>query len=404
MTNSDMKRTWLTFVVLCLTVVCSARELTDTVWTDDNDRIIIKYDLKYNSRGVKIQFVNVRKKLARTNEKYDAEKVEVVFFDRTGVYDDVVFSNMDHDAFMVPYNLRYSSPEQGYFFLSDEPSLSFEFEGDEDASISIPLYLAYYQGKEKRKLFSVCKDFNIELDRSASSGAASAGRSVVSETVTTTIELESEENELAIEVASQINTVRSWLEHQTKAEFSDNLKYEIDCLRDLQKKVTDRQLKAAIKECLDECDLKKKELQEQEESERARMEDEAAKRQMLMQQNMQQSMQAHQDSIAAVQQKQAESDKKRNIWMIIGGAILAVLCFVGNQLFQHFRSIRNQRSMLEMQQDISRRAESEAKRHAYNYARKKTNEVVDLAKKGSQDMIRNRGKQPKGNKNKNISI
>ena len=112
--------------------------------------------------------------------------------------------------------------------------------------------------------------------------------------------------------------------------------------------------------------------------------------------------------IVKVQKKdiiaQAEAEKKRNIWMIIGGVILAALCFIGNQVFQHFRNIRNQRSMMEMQQDIARRAENEAKRHAQNYARRKTNEVVNNARRSTQEMVRNKVKQSGGNKPKNISI
>lgn len=90
--------------------------------------------------------------------------------------------------------------------------------------------------------------------------------------------------------------------------------------------------------------------------------------------------------------------------MIIGGVILAALCFIGNQVFQHFRNIRNQRSMMEMQQDIARRAENEAKRHAQNFARRKTNEVVNSARRSTQELVRNKVKQSGGNKPKNISI
>ena len=90
--------------------------------------------------------------------------------------------------------------------------------------------------------------------------------------------------------------------------------------------------------------------------------------------------------------------------MIIGGTILGAVCFVGNQFFQHFRNISNQKSMMEMQKDIARRAENEAKRHAQNFARKKTDEVVNNARRSTQEMVRNKVKQSGGNKPKNISI
>ena len=104
------------------------------------------------------------------------------------------------------------------------------------------------------------------------------------------------------------------------------------------------------------------------------------------------------------EKEKEEKREKRNIFLIIGGALLGVLCFVGNQVFQHFRSVRNARNMMELQQDIAFRAESEAR----NYARKKTNEYVNKVKKntrqsmGNQNTKRENGKA--NTKTKKISI
>ena len=72
--------------------------------------------------------------------------------------------------------------------------------------------------------------------------------------------------------------------------------------------------------------------------------------------------------------------------------------------FKYFRNIRNQKSMMEMQQDIARRAEYEAKRHAYNYTRNKTNEMVNSARRNTQKIVNNKVRQSGGNKPKNFSI
>lgn len=395
-----MNRFWLTFILLGCITICSAKEYKDTLWTTDNDRIIITYELRYNSDGVDIRFLDVKKKLGRVNSnKYQKlENIEVIFFDRTGVYDDMTFTHIIPEAFMVPSNLRYSKSDLGYFSLQDRPSLPFKIIGNEEEIISIPLYLAYYAGKGERKLFSVCKKFSITLKRTALSNTIDNGN-IISESVTSTYEIEAD-NEKAIEVSTQVNTIMVLLDAQTKLPFTEGLQYEITYLRNLQKEIRDKQLLSKIKACLTSCELKKIELEEKASSE--------AKRTQLEADNLVQlekkREQARQDSIVVAQQKQAESEKKRNIWMIIGGLFLAAVCFVGNQIFQHFRNIKNQRSMMEMQQKIARRAENEAKRHAQNYARRKTNEVVNNARKSTQKMVHNKMKESGGNKPKNISI
>ena len=376
--------------------ICSSKEYKDTLWTTDNDRIILTYDLRYNSDGVDIRFLDVKKKLGRINAKRykKLEDVEVIFFDRTGVYEDMTFTNITPKAFMVPSNLKYSKSDIGYFSLQDRPSLSFQIKGKEKETISIPLYLAHYEGKGERKLFSVCKKFNITL-KGNNSSKASMEKEVIQESITSTIELDAD-NELSTDVLEQIKTVYTLLEAQSRLPFSEMLNYEIMHLRDLDKKVKDRQLSVKIKECLTSCKLKRQEL---EDSALAETKNAQAEMEKLAKRE-----QARQDSIAVAQQKQAEAEKKRNIWMIIGGVILAALCFIGNQVFQHFRNIRNQRSMMEMQQDIARRAENEAKRHAQNFARRKTNEVVNNARRSTRELVRNKVKQSGGNKPKNISI
>lgn len=395
-----MKRFWLTFILLGCAAICSSKEYKDTLWTTDNDRIILTYDLRYNNDGVDIRFLDVRKKLGQINARRykKLEDVEVIFFDRTGVYEDMRFSNMTPEAFMVPSDFKYSKSGIGYFSLRDCPTLSFKIKGGEQNVISIPLYLAYYECKGERKLFSVCKEFNITL-KGIDPLKISPDRNAIQESITSTFEIEAD-NELSTDVLEQIKTVITLLEAQQRLPFSEMLNYEIMHLRDLDKKVKDRQLSIKIKECLTSCELKRQELEDRALEETQRKQ---AEMERLAQLEQEREM-ARQDSIAVAQQKQAEKEKKRNIWMIIGGGILAVLGFVGNQVSQHFRNLRNQRNMMEMQQDIVRRAESEAKRHAQNYARRKTQEVVNNARRSAQEAVQNKVKQSGGNKPKNFSI
>ena len=115
-------------------------------------------------------------------------------------------------------------------------------------------------------------------------------------------------------------------------------------------------------------------------------------------------IQARNDSIMAVQQEQAEKDKKLNIWMIIGGVILAILAFIGNQVFQSFRNNRNQMNMMNIQRSIANRAEAEAKRQARNAIRSTTNRTVNQAKSKVREAVRKKNTIKVNGESKNFSI
>ena len=90
--------------------------------------------------------------------------------------------------------------------------------------------------------------------------------------------------------------------------------------------------------------------------------------------------------------------------MIVGGALLAVLLFVSNQVLQTMRNRRTQRSMMQIQQDAVNRAKSMAKGKAKGAIRKQT----DKARRTSQDAVRKAVDgvaNPKGKGNNNrVSI
>ena len=320
-----MNKLWLIPIFLGCATLCRAEECKDTLWTTDKDRIIITYDLRYDNEGINIRFLNAKKNLGRINgNRYKkAENVEVVFFDRTGVYDGMKFTNMTPEAFMVPSNLKYTKSDAGYFIVQDRPSLSFNRVGRENTVLTIPVYLAYYQGKTEHKLFSTCKSFSIELEGLESSEATDDDPSRRRPYTPRHIETD---DEMATKVSTQIALVMDLLDVQTKVPFTDGLQDEMTYLRSLQREVKDKQLLTKIKECLKECEQKKIELEEKASA--------AAKKAQIEAENAarmeKEREQARQDSIAAVQQEQEKAAKKRNIWTIIGGIILAVVASVAN--------------------------------------------------------------------------
>ncbi len=383
------------------TFVCMSKEHKDTLWTTDKDRIILTYDIRQNDEEINIKFLEARKMLGRLNaKKYKKlEKVDVVFFDKTGVYNDAKFTNITPEAFMVPSSLKYSKSNYGYFFLRENPTLSFKKDSKKVDKLTIPIYLSYYEGDGEYELFAVCKRLELEFKQTKSITLNNDSQ-LITETLTSTMEIE-EGNEETTDILTSIDAVETLLDAQTKLPFSDGLQYELTKLRQYQEETEDRELASKIKETLTKSEIKKIELEE-----KANKEAEDERIAALKHAEEQERIAiARQDSISIAQEKKAEAEKERNLWLIIGGVILAGLCFIGNQFLQHFRNIRNQRSMMEMQQHIAHQAEYEAKRHAQNYARRKTNDAANKIKQSGQDIMRNKAK-PQGNKQKprNFSI
>lgn len=402
-----MNKLYLVLGLLLCTTICNAKPYKETIYTADEDSIIVSYDIEYKGDKVVISFIDVETKLSRQNSRRyrKPENIKVAFFDNTGRYNNIVFSGITPEVITVPSNLRYTKSNKGYFFLEENPFLSFTIKEREKQTVYIPLYLTYYEGRSERKIFSGSSKFRIELDppslanTNSNTNANSSARHH-SESTSVALSNSDADSGEAESVYAQIELVTELLNEQTKLPFGDVLIMEFSKLRAMKRSVEDRQLSRAIQQCLDDYDVKKAEIEAAEmmAAQNAKMEEEQRERER------QQQAEEEQKRLEEEQKKQAEEEKKRTIWMTIGGVILAALCFIGNQFLQHFRNLRNQRSMLEIQQDLTRRAEAEAKRHARNYTRRKVSDVVNSAKRGTQDIVRNKVNQAGGNKSKKISI
>ena len=106
--------------------------------------------------------------------------------------------------------------------------------------------------------------------------------------------------------------------------------------------------------------------------------------------------------------KVEEAKKKRNLLMIAGGVLLCIFLFVGNQLSQHIRNMRNIKSMEDTQNKIAKRAEDEALRRAQSTARSKANRVQAQVSQKSHEYIKaninSAAKNIGKNTKKNVSI
>lgn len=378
-----------------------AKTVKDTLVTIDGDRIILTYELLQSEDHHTIRFINnPRKKLGRINgDKYsDLSKVAVVFFDRTGGYsNNVSFTNMVPEAFMVPSNVNYEHSSDGFFVVQDEPTLNFIAKGSSD--IIIPVYLAYHPKKGKYILFSKCKGMKIRLSAPSPVTRQQSTSQISQKTVTSTTEIESD-NTTVLKVMESIKLAKELLYEADKLPFSESLQDEIRFIRIQKREITDAGLLSQISDVLQMYEDKKASLEENASAAQIAAQQEAeekAKREA-------EEIQARNDSIMASQQEQAEKDKERNIWMIIGGVILAILAFIGNQVFQSFRNNRNQKNMMNIQQSIANQAEAEAKRRARNAIRSTTNRTVNQAKSEVREAVRKKTTIKVNGKSKNLSI
>lgn len=360
------------------------RERKDTLFTTDGDRIILTYKIAHSGNQTTIEFGEPQKKSgeAHGNKYKDLRKIAVMFFDRVGNYgDDVSIRNRVPEAFSTPSSVQYQKSADGYFLIQNELKLSFTVNADTE--IKIPIYWAYKPKKGKYILLSEGVDLKIPLKTKGTTGSTKTTSQLTQETITSTSEIEPD-NTMVSKVLESVNIAMELISKAKALPFDNSLEDEIANLRRQRRETTDEVLLAKIAEVMDSMEVKKQRL-EKEEAARQLVQQQAAEAKA---QQEAQALKAQNDSIAAAQQAAAEKEQQRNLWMIIGGVILAVLAFIGNQALQSIRNKRNQMQMMNMQQSIANKAEEEAKRRARNAARSQQNKIADKARKTASETIR----------------
>ena len=343
--------------ILCvLGLLCAvsghAKEKKDTLFSAEGDRIIVTYNQSSADGQMTVSFTHVQKKLSETHLKKfkKLDEVAVVIFDRTGNYRSIKFDGISTSPFMVPADVSYSPSPDGYFLLQDNPTLQFTVSSDE-AQLSLPLYLAHYEGKRHYKVFAQCGTLQLKAKSgggarsSASASGAAAGQP--SEVVVTSEELIDEGMSPADEAAIRINSLKQMLERATKVPFSEELTHEASMLRELRFKVTDDAVSKQISEALAAYDDKKQQLEQQADASQQAADAQAAANA--------QAQQARQDSIAAAQAQQASDDKKTMMWLIGGIGGLFVLFTILKQVMQSVKNFKMQKMQQKMQKDMMKK-------------------------------------------------
>ena len=372
-------------LALALAVGCMltthAKEQKDTLFSAEGDRIIVTYNQSVSGGQMTVSFTHVQKKLSESHLKKfkKLDEVAVVIFDRTGNYGKMKFDGMSATPFMVPADVSYSPSTDGYFLLQDNPTLQFTISSDE-ARLSVPLYLAHYEGKRHYKVFAQCGSLQLK----AKSGGApltthhsplTTSTGQPTEVVVTSEELIDEGMSPADEAAIRINSLKQMLERAIKVPFPEELTHEASMLRELRFKVTDDAVSKQISEALAAYDEKKQQLEEQADASQQAADAKAAADA--------QAQQARQDSIAAAQAQQASDDKKTMMWLIGGIGGLFVLFTILKQVMQSVKNFKMQKMQQKMQKDMMKKMQEMTDKVNPNAAA--TDKTADTAKQVKEE-------------------
>ena len=343
------------FILLTWSVNISAKEMKDTLFSSQGDRIIVSYSQTLSGGQLGLRFNGVQKKLSESNLKKfkKLDEVAVIIFDRTGNYRDIKFDGITPSSFMVPSDIHYSTSSDGYFLLNDNPSLQFTVTSDK-SELSIPLYLAHYEGKRHYKVFAQCGALKIKAKTSGGGTVAGGGGGTgqQGDVVISSEELIDEGISPVDEAAIRINSLKQMLENVTKYPLPEELTHEASMLRELRFKVTDEAVSQQINGALAAYDKKKQELEQQSDAGQA-----AAAAQAQAEAKAEQ---ARQDSIQAAQAKEASKDKKNMMWLIGGLGGLFALLMGGKQIFQSIKNNKMQKMQQMMQQQMMRNIQNMA--------------------------------------------
>jgi len=388
-----------------------AKEMRDTVWTRQNDKIILTYNVSSDNNQMIIDFSRPRIIPSSTLNKAckgEIDKLKVVVFDRIGDFGKTKWSGLSPEAFMVPSGLLYDKTSNGFYILGESQPIEFHKQHNAKVNVKIPMYIAVY---DKKQNYRIVADSETPLSVSSSTSVTShagqrdgnrSGVEIERIAITSSEELDADNADITSALSS-IEMIKELLSRETEVPFSQTLQMEIYNLRSLKNQIKESEVVNKINDVLLMCSDKERELKDaQNQSALAAK----AQEQSLIQQQKQEA-EAQQKAAEEKAREQEEKQQKRTLWMIIGGVILAILGFIGNVIFKHFRDIRNQKSIMQMQESLAKQAEHEAGRRSREIICNKAHQVANKGRSQLRNKMNNRttnnaGKQPKNNKTRSI--
>lgn len=375
----------IAFLLALLTpVLMMARVEKDTLYTKSKaDKIILTYDVTETGNGSVVKVIGspriIPGERLRKEAKGDIERLKVVVFDKVGDSGKVKWKGLNPNAFTIPANVSYERSADGYYILGESGPLSFNLHDSEAHSIRLPIYLALYEKKQNyRILEELGTPLMVTLGKSAAheKGVKGSKDSNVERIEVRSLEEREGDNEDIVRALSSVRMIKEMLPNEAELPFSQGLQMEIYNLRSMKERVKDPETLELINEVLLKCSEKERELKELQSVEQ---QNEKAREAAALEQQKQEEIKMREAAEEQARQ-QEEKQQKRTVWMIIAAAVMGVLLFVGNAVMKHFRDLKNQRTIMEMQQSMVKEAEHEAGRRAREIARNKAHQVANKGK------------------------
>lgn len=400
-----MKRILFLTVILFLPVLASAKFVRDTITTRQNDQIILTYEINVDGENVSIKMAGKPRIIPGENLrkvcKGDLGLLKVVLFDRVGDFGKVKWNGIAPVAFTVPSGLSYNKSNDGFYILGETTTpISFTKKVTDKKDILFPLYVGVYERKHTYRLVSSgAGPLRISVGKVQAGVTRKPRVGVETERIAiqSSEELEANNDEV-VKALGSMRMIRQLLASENEVPFSQALQMEIYNLRSLKDKVKDPEVVGKINEVILLCNDKERELKE---SDKQASLASQAQEEALMAQHKAEEEARRKEADEKVR-AQEEKQQKRTIWMIIGGAGLAILGFLGNAVLKHFRDIRNRKSIMEMQASLARQAEHEAAHRSRELIRNKAHQVANQSRSKMRESIIIAGKPKKNTKIKSI--
>lgn len=401
-----MHRIIVAIATIALSLITFAKEVRDTVFTRQNDRIILSYNVSNNGTEIIIDPSSRPRIIPSENLKQackgELDKLKVVAFDRIGDFGKVNWKGSTPTAFMIPAGFSYDKTSDGYYIWGECQPMTFRGNITSSTEVKMPLYIAIYEKKHNYRIVASsfkpliinAKKLKNGVQKSPSLQKRSESERIA---IHSTEEIEAD-NEDITQALSSIELINELLTRETELPFSMTLQAEINNLISLKGKIKEQEIIDRVNKVLLLCDAKEREIKESQNS--SALAAEAQERALIEQQKQETAEQ--QRTAEEKARIQEEKQQKKTFWMIIGGIILAILAFIANAIFKHFRDIRNQKSIMQMQESLARQAEHEAGRRSREIIRNKAHQVANKGKSQLRESLQNSGKQRNNNKPRSI--
>ena len=422
---------------LLLSVQSFAKDNVQELRSVHGDVVTVRYKVVAKDGQHTIVFDKPEKQLSRDHRRsYDEPmNVKVVFFENVGSHGSDVFKYVDgcsEKAITVNINaMRYEGGVNGVVEIDKDNSVNLTLLKQE-ATLSVPVFLAYYKKRNSYEVFAQCGTLEIPLsqvqkgDVTASADSSNSCKQIQNVVVGTGDDDILTEKDQAMQLANKIRKQVSGCTSLTELESVEPLVNEL-----IKRQAIMQIVPLEVSNAIDIYNKKSEELRQQldditelknEEEERRAAEQQARSHlsyvkerlgnvenlsdediatlksdaNMLRRQSydvdnsqLAEEMRTTADRCDELYNKMEQAKKRRNIWMIIGGILLAIAMMLGGQALQHFRNLKNQRGLEEMQNKMMQRAQNEAQRRAQSVLRSKISRAQNQARRKANDAIRN---------------